>query len=158
MFDALSRFCNAIRTAGLEPPYVIKPGNAWVGGDSYEAIEAGASCWNWAVYNTLAWLSGANGCGVSGTDYFADAAPPSKGYGSYPSGPDKPFSMALRPSWVSDWKNAATANEGMTIDARNNTPQGFMFFRAVKSAINPLGFSITFIPPAAGAKYFLIGF
>jgi hypothetical protein len=41
----------------------------WAEGTSTAATESGASCWNSAIYNTIAWAGGASGAGTAGTDY-----------------------------------------------------------------------------------------
>lgn len=99
--------------------YEVNPNNTWVEGTSTGGEQAGAACWNYAKFNTQAWAGDgtAKGCGVSGTDYYADASPPTYTYtGPYTSGGIAgPFSLDLKSSWVVDWRDGAVANNGFVV-------------------------------------------
>ena len=56
-------------TTGTINAYVILPANSgWVQGTASSAVQNGSSCWNYAKYNTQAWV-GSAGLGTAGTDY-----------------------------------------------------------------------------------------
>lgn len=90
----------------------ILSGNAWVEGVSNGVIEAGAACWNWAVYNTLAW-NGSAGCNTAGVDYNSDNLCV---FGPYTSGvwATEPCTAAGVAAFQG-WADASHANEGMRL-------------------------------------------
>lgn len=123
----------------------ILPANDWVEGTATAAVQTGSVCWNYAKYATQSW-AGSGGCSTSGTDYEADASPPTTYYPGYPSGPDVAFSFTLDPAWCEGWRDADYANEGFVLFSEVIASSNAYMFQMYSSenATNPLTFEIEY--------------
>ena len=90
--------------------YFIKDANTWVEGTKNGTVETGSSCWQYAKYNTQSW-AGSLGCSKSGTDYDANASPPTMTLTVNARQP----SLALPVAWVTAWRDATRVNNGIVI-------------------------------------------
>lgn len=115
----------------------LKSASAWVPGK--------------ATYNDMdetgptAWPGGATGGTTSGTDYDADASPPTvdiTGTGQ--------VVISLKTSWVSDWRDSIATNNGLVF--WNDANQGTYVQMSTITGANPVFFEIDYTPPATGAK------
>lgn len=100
---------------GMAPVYIIKDANTWVEGTGNgSGSQTGACSWNYAKHSTQAW-AGVAGCSMSGTDYDADASPPSISWG--PNNPAVPSldTWTLKPQWATDWRDAVRTNNGIIL-------------------------------------------
>lgn len=97
-------------TGGTIESFVIKAANPWVEGTASGSTQAGSSSWQY-IADPTGW-AGTPGCSTPGTDYVADASPPTMAYGAYTTGPAKTLTYNLPTQWVSDWRDAVLANEG----------------------------------------------
>jgi hypothetical protein len=132
--------------------FIIKSANDWVEGSTPGgAPEVGACCWNYAKYNTQSW-AGSAGCSTSGTDYDADASPPSLAYSSYTSGSDVAMSFELDPDWATAWRDGR-ANEGILCKANDEvTALSQIFFHSADGTTPPY-FEIDY-----GSRVFMVSF
>jgi hypothetical protein len=99
------------------------------------SVDGGASGL-WSGYQT------AYGCSVSGTDYVANASPPTIGLanGSYTS-------SDLPASWVSDWRDGGYAPAGMVLARASGT--GTIVFCSSENENYPLHFEIDYTAAAS---------
>jgi len=132
--------------------YIIKSANDWVEGTTGGgAPESGACCWNYAKYTSQSW-AGSAGCGTSGTDYDADASPPSFSYSSYTTGPDVPISIELDPAWPTAWRDGRD-NEGILFKANDEVSSLTQIFFHSTEGTTPPYFEIDY-----ASKIFMVSF
>lgn len=132
--------------------YICTDASAWVEGSSTAALENGACCWGHAVYNTLAWNTA--GCGGSGTDYDADADPPTTAFAAYTTGDPVLFTTTLDVAWAQAWKAASRVNNGMVImEPSASNGKAFLAASSEYSANQPY-FEVDYTTgPSAGVLY-----
>jgi hypothetical protein len=106
---AFRYYAKSFAAAGGCTAYLVKDANTWVEGTKNGAIEIGSCCYNYAKYNSQGW-AGSAGCKTSGTDYFADASPPTKS--GFVNGLNE---WALPVSWPQQWKSGAVVNNGFVL-------------------------------------------
>lgn len=140
--------------------YRVAAGNDWVEGTATGTAQTGSSCWKDKQYNISTWLGGVNsGCGVAGTDYDADASPPSQvATMPYTSGPDIEHSVTLPSVWATDWRDGVHDNEGILLLGAETTDSTVVQFPSTEDGTSPPVFEIDFTLVAPGSKYFFIGF
>lgn len=140
-------FYSILTTGGLDlNAYFIADANNWVEGSSNGVQEAGASCWNY-VATANPWAGGFNGCGLSGTDYDADATPPNIVVVS-----DAWNFWSLKPQWASDWRDGVRAPNGIVIFGPSGAVQGYTTEGAF-----PLYFEIDYTSPTLPGLIFDFG-
>lgn len=91
----------------------VTPANTWVEGTANGTEQIGSTGWNHCITTSQAW-AGSAGCSTIGTDTHSEAS-----YTTYDSSPtvmtEGDRSLALTPSWVSNWKSGAWVNNGFLI-------------------------------------------
>ncbi len=120
--------------------YRFTDANTWVEGTGVGGTgpEIGASCWNFAKYNTQAW-AGSAGAMTSGVDYTADASPPNV------TTTTSRMTLVLPPAWASEWKSGSRVNNGFVLQT---TGSGFHAFSATEDSSNQPTFEIDYtVPP-----------
>jgi hypothetical protein len=94
--------------------YFVSDANAtWVEGTVATQAQTGSCCWAYKAYHATtptAW-AGSAGLGTSGTDYDADASPPS----CTTIAGNAYLVLNLRYAWSQAWKNATRANGGIRL-------------------------------------------
>lgn len=132
----------AAANAGTLNAYILASARPFNEGNSVGVAEIGASCWSHYVWNTSAWTTAGLG---SGTDYVADASPPTMAYAGYTVGADALYTFTLRASHASDWRDGVATNNGMICRAANEATVDNMFNgRAVEHGTNPVTFEIDY--------------
>lgn len=97
----------------------IVDANVWVEGSGLATPEAGASDWNYAADNTLAWASGVGGgCNSSGVDH--DVASTSKVI-------DGAVTWVLPTEWAEDWRDATRVDNGFVLKTINFSTNIFIY-------------------------------
>jgi hypothetical protein len=94
--------------------YFVADANAdWVEGTVQTQAQTGSCCWAYKAYHasTPTNWAGSAGLGTSGTDYDADASPPSCATTSA----NAYLQLTLRGSWSQSWKNGSRANGGIRL-------------------------------------------
>jgi hypothetical protein len=105
-------YCSGSNVTRDVHAYRCTDGKAWVEGTADGSTQSGSCCFNYAVDNTLSW--GTAGCLLSGTDYIADASPPSMTITS-PTDTNSWKTIALLPSWATAWRDAIAVNNGFVL-------------------------------------------
>ena len=150
---------------GTVAAHAILPANSsWVEGTSFGAIETGASCWNYAQYDTAAW-AGSGGCGSAGTDHDATALG-SLGFTNGQSGEfeivfDGLDAAGLK-ALIDAWSGAQAGNAGFLLKLadENTDDDRFEFYDDEDAGVNPtpkLTIDYTVIPEPASAMLVLLG-
>jgi hypothetical protein len=115
--------------------FVVKDANAWVEGSTDNGVEVGACSWDHAVTSTLEWAGGtgaSGGCSVSGTDYDADATPPTVAYAGAPAS-DTLLTITLKTAWATAWRDATRVNNGIVaLSQQEGTPKTACFCRSTE--------------------------
>lgn len=142
-------------TAGTIYAYFVADANDWVEGTATGAVQSGSSCWNqckkdaqnWAGHPTL-------GCYVSGTDYDADASPPSM---TFDATYNKWRQFDLKPEWPPLWRDAARATNGLIFSLPGAGQQYRM--QSSEHGTYPLYFEIDYSAPTGGAaqRFLMMG-
>lgn len=92
--------------------YRVVDANDWVEGDGQGTVVAGAATWNQCKHGVQSWASGyGTGCGASGTDYDADASPPTAVF----DGVSEFKTFELPPQWAVDWRDAIRVSNGVLL-------------------------------------------
>jgi hypothetical protein len=103
---------NTVASGSVEHHRIVDA-NDWVEGTQSFAIEVGSCCANYAKYNTQTWAGGLGSrCLVSGTDYDADASPPTQTNLTVGA-----QSIALPNVWFSDWRDSVRVANGFVMHA-----------------------------------------
>ena len=149
------RYSQAIETAaGTLLAYIIKDANTWVEGTASGAQQAGSSCWAYAKLTSQAW-AGSAGCDTSGTDYDADASPPSLAFDAYSSGPDVLQTMVLEAAWATAWRDGArVANGFLLLNQTETTAGSYWSARSTEAASNQPTFEIDYSVIASKPGYY----
>lgn len=116
--------------------YCVKDANTWVEGTGDGIVQSGSCCYNYAKYNTQAW-AGSAGCSTSGTDYDADASPPSVTMASAGW-----WTVNLLPAWLAAWKGGSRVNNGIVAKASADTG----IYSSDAASGNALYFEIDYTP------------
>lgn len=124
--------------------YHVVDVNSWVEGTAGAAAQAGSACWNQAKYTVQNWAGGANGCGISGNDFDADAnppsiRPPSTGW----------HTISLPVQWATEWVSGARATNGFVMIERSGAA-GYPACYTTEHATLPLYFEVDYEAAAAG--------
>ena len=120
--------------------YIVAAANDWIEGTGNPIDgEVGACCWNFAKYNSQAWAGGSSGCGISGTDYDADATPPQI----------LPVlnvwaSLDLKTEWPPLWRDAIRAANGIILKSTGVIANNLY---SSERASHPLRFEIDYLAP-----------
>lgn len=125
---------NFVGTAGSPSVYRVADANYnWVEGTANNTSQAGSSCWDYLAYDASTPTSWAGSAGLetSGTDYIADASPPTIDGTS--TGAKSTSFGATGASWCEYWRDNANTNGGMLIDP-NDGPNVYIAFRATEYA------------------------
>jgi hypothetical protein len=86
--------------------------------------------------------AGAAGCLTSGTDFVADASPP-----SHTTTASVQNIWALRASWLSDWRDAVRVNNGFIV---STTAAGFNSWNSTEASGNQPSVEIDYEEALAG--------
>lgn len=124
-------------TATTITAYIVKDANNWVEGTGNNTEVAGTASWTHTQWATVAW-AGSSGCATSGTDYDADASPPSVA---------KPASagwstLTLLTAWFTAWRDAARTNNGTCLFG--DLAAGIPSWTSTEGASNQLYFEIDY--------------
>ncbi len=123
--------------------YFITDANDWVEGTTEDEIEVGASCYNYAKYDTQSW-AGLVGCRQSGVDFDTDPNPPEHdivfGFNTF----------VLDPSWPPLWRDSIRAPNGVRFFRLSG--DAFFNFRSTEALSNPLYFEIDYDIPTGGQR------
>ena len=117
--------------------YRVADANTWVEGTQNGATETGSCCWTHAKYDTQPW-AGSVGCSTSGTDYDADASPP-----SITIVPGTRQNFNLRTAWLSEWKSGARINNGIILISTSYYPR---LYSSDQASPNNAYFEIDYTP------------
>ena len=102
----------AVSNASNASAYVLKDAAAWVEGTANFADQVGSSCWD--TRTAAAW-PGSAGAKTSGTDYDANASPPTF---STAAGTR---TLALNTTAIAAWRDATRVNNGIVIGVGGST-------------------------------------
>lgn len=131
----LNAYSSATAASALSS-YFIADANTWVEGTASGSAQVGSCCWDYAIYSTQAW-AGSAGCATSGTDYDADASPPT-------TTPSAGWNIIdLVASWATAWRDSTRANNGFIMHNATNTG----YFYSTENASNQPYFEIDYSAP-----------
>jgi hypothetical protein len=128
--------------AGFEThAFFIADANDWVEGTNTGGQQEGSCCWDHCKFHQVDpdqdW-AGSAGCNTSGTDYDADASPPSctlaAGWNTF----------TLNPEWPPLWRDAVRAPNGMIFIPQTG---GYFGWNSTENGSDPLYFEIDYTPP-----------
>lgn len=125
--------------------YIIKNANAWVEGTQNGAAEVGSSDYTHTTHATASW-AGSAGCGLSGTDYDADASPPTLAYSPYAAGVPVQVTVTLPAAWALAWKQGTRTNNGFLIKSRSEAGGQFFLAGSSDDGTNPVTFEFDYSP------------
>ena len=134
-------FLNGVLTGYF---YHIADANDWVEGTQTAGIEVGASCWNYAKYDTQPWSQ--TGCSHAGVDYDNDPSPPEvniTGTG--------PYQINLKPEWATNWRDGNRVANGIIVGPNTVAAGGTIIRWYSTEGATPLYFEIDYEEAPTGS-------
>jgi hypothetical protein len=143
-------------TAGTLEAYQISNGNGWVEGTSTGTTESGAVNDQYVIHATQAWNSWPL---ASGSDYDADASPPSVAFPGITVGASEiKYTLTLPTTWPENWKSGGHDNNGVMLREKDEDSLNKRFdFRTSEYATSTYHptLNITYTDAAGIAPIFL---